>query len=103
MSATLIFNHASPECSKRQKRQAAGQLLSMKTRFDSHSPTAVQKAHSYICNSDLVGDIIPYDSKKCQQPDENGKILLTSFVFLLIVESRETEKEVLSFFLREKS
>jgi len=29
---------AKPECNSKQKRQAAGQLVSMKTLFDSHSP-----------------------------------------------------------------
>ena len=31
---------AKPECNSRQKRQAAGQLVNIKTLFDSHSPGA---------------------------------------------------------------
>ena len=34
-------------CASKHSRHAAAQLLSMNTRLDSHSPTALQKAQSY--------------------------------------------------------
>ena len=34
---------ANPECNSKQKRHAAGQLVNMKTLFDSHSPTHKMK------------------------------------------------------------